>query len=205
MVAECRDAWSELVLCRKQRRFATVHRLHLSRQRRVCALGVWTWVHSPSVLEHAPCSPQSMQRRWQTEVLACDSRRVSRLFVRAGPNTVVFNFSSYIFFSVGLATNTLVGRFLREGGPPLSRARTPPNHPLPLGLLMLGTTATDLYRCMMREGRWFPVLWLALCCRRRLLALFLFQRGSVMGAEGARRGDWLQGSRCRPAEWCRRR
>eukprot|EP00241_Pyramimonas_parkeae_P016592 CAMPEP_0114309480 /NCGR_PEP_ID=MMETSP0059-20121206/18657_1 /TAXON_ID=36894 /ORGANISM="Pyramimonas parkeae, Strain CCMP726" /LENGTH=507 /DNA_ID=CAMNT_0001433277 /DNA_START=332 /DNA_END=1855 /DNA_ORIENTATION=- len=34
-----------------------------------------------------------------------------------GPNTVVFNFSSYIFFSVGLATNTLVGRFLREGEP----------------------------------------------------------------------------------------
>jgi len=34
-----------------------------------------------------------------------------------GPNTVVFNFTSYIFFSIGLATNTLVGRCLREGHP----------------------------------------------------------------------------------------
>lgn len=28
---------------------------------------------------------------------------------------VVFNFSSYVFMCVGLATITLMGRFLREG------------------------------------------------------------------------------------------
>mmetsp|Transcript_50818 Transcript_50818/g.94667 ORF Transcript_50818/g.94667 Transcript_50818/m.94667 type:complete len:533 (-) Transcript_50818:2202-3800(-) len=32
-----------------------------------------------------------------------------------GPNMVVFNFSSYVFMCVGLATITLMGRFLREG------------------------------------------------------------------------------------------
>ena len=32
-----------------------------------------------------------------------------------GPNTVIFNLASYLFFSVGLSTNTLVGRFLKEG------------------------------------------------------------------------------------------
>jgi Na+-driven multidrug efflux pump len=38
----------------------------------------------------------------------------------------VFNFSSYVFLSVGLATNTLVGRYIRQGAsPPRLRRRRP--------------------------------------------------------------------------------
>jgi len=57
----------------------------------------------------------------------------------AGPNTLVFNFSSYVFLSVGLATNTLVGRYIRQGASPprLRRRRRPSPRPPPFRLTAL--------------------------------------------------------------------